>query len=97
MAETSPGKRPSKGRKPGKSGKPGARAKNPRTFAKPSGHKDKAAGGNRVRMAFSCPTPKANEIDARWHSLKLQGRSEYLAALVAADLAAAREGRSLID
>ena len=56
-----------------------------------------AAGGNRIAMTFSCPTPKAMEIDARWISLKLKGRSEYLAALVAADLAAGKEGRSLID
>jgi hypothetical protein len=94
MADRTPGKQQGKGRKPGKPGRPAGAG---RTFAKPSGHKDKAAGGNRVRMAFSCPLPKANEIDARWHALKLQGRSEYLAALVAADLAAAREGRSLID
>jgi hypothetical protein len=85
------------GKHPGKGGKPNKPKRNPASFAKPSAHKEKAAGGNRVRMAFSCPMPKANEIDARWHALKLQGRSEYLAALVAADLAAAREGRSLID
>ena len=57
----------------------------------------KVAGGNRVMMGFSCPTPKANEIDARWQALKLKGRSEYLAALVAADLTAARDGRTLIE
>jgi hypothetical protein len=91
MADRTPGKQQGKG---SKTGKP---KRNPASFAKPSAHKEKAAGGNRVRMAFSCPTPKANEIDARWHALKLKGRSEYLAALVAADLAAAREGRSLID
>lgn len=94
MADYTAGKQQGKGRKPARNAKAGA---NPRSFAKPSGHKDKAAGGNRVKMAFSCPIPKANEIDARWIALKLKGRSEYLAALVAADLAAAKEGRSLID
>ncbi|MBC7545834.1 MAG: hypothetical protein H7338_24140 [Candidatus Sericytochromatia bacterium] len=56
-----------------------------------------ASGGNRIAMTFSCPIPKVSEIDARWIALKLKGRSEYLAALVAADLAAAKEGRTLID